>query len=237
MLVAAFSGGKDSTEMALGMADAGERPALLFTPAGDEPPELFAHVARVVARTGLELVRPPAPTLARLIDDFAALPNRRQRWCTRLIKIQPCIAFLAAHPGSTLCVGLRADEPLRQGIYGDHAAYRYPLRERGMAEADVWRSLAARGVDVPRRTNCKTCYAQRLGEWWRLWKDDPAAWAAAEALEARTGHTFRAPSRDTWPAALCDLRAAFAAGRVPKKADQLSLFDGGAGGPCRVCTL
>jgi len=51
---------------------------------------------------------------------------------------------------------------------------------------------------------------RRLAEWRQLWERHPDAYAAAEALDERTGHTFRSPGRDSQPAALKDLRLRFA---------------------------
>jgi hypothetical protein len=239
----AVSGGADSTAMAMRMAERGERFSLLFTPTGNELGAVTDHVAALAARTGAPLVLPPAPTLAALIDGFGALPNNRQRWCTRMIKIQPCAAHLARHPGAVLCVGLRADEPSREGgLYGDRVTYRTPLREWGWGRRDVLAYLDAHGVSVPRRTDCALCYDQRLIEWWELWRDQPAQFAKGEAWEAQTGHTFRSPSRDTWPAALAELRREFERGRVPKDTRpdrggrQLPLFDDHEEARrCRVC--
>lgn len=131
---AAFSGGKDSTGMVFKMQEQGEEFDLLFTPTGDELPELLAHLQLISDRLGKEIIVPKGPSLDQLIREFQALPNHRQRWCTRMIKIVPCIAFLKSQPGSTLCVGLRADEETRVGLYGDFAKYRYPLRELNMRE-------------------------------------------------------------------------------------------------------
>lgn len=239
MQAVAFSGGKDSTAMALLMAERGEEFVLLFTPAGDEPQALFDHVDAIGVLIGKAFVYPPNRPLDFWIDHHQALPSWRMRWCTRQIKIEPCIAWLSQHPGSTLCVGLRADEPPeeRAGLYGDHCTYRYPLREEGWNEADVYAYLARRGVTVPTRTNCELCYGQRLSEWWALWKERPAKFAKGEAYEARMGHTFRSPGRDTWPAALADLRVEFERGNIPRDVDlNLSLFDD-ATKPCRVCSL
>lgn len=233
----AFSGGKDSTAMALLMAERNEDFLLLFTPAGDEPDSLFAHVYDIAKQTGKELIEPPNRPLAFWIDYHNALPSWRMRWCTRQIKIQPCIDWLAQHPGTTLCVGLRADEEARVGLYGDHCAYRYPLREEGWNEADVWAFLSARGVSVPDRTNCELCYGQRLSEWWSLWKTNPQKWAEGEAYEARTGHTFRSPGRDTWPAALAELRARFERGDIPRDVELTPSLFGGGSMVCRQCTL
>jgi 3'-phosphoadenosine 5'-phosphosulfate sulfotransferase (PAPS reductase)/FAD synthetase len=233
----AFSGGDDSTAMALRMAEQGEDFVLLFTPAGDELPDLFAHVEDIAALVGKPLIQPPNRPLDHWIDFHQALPNHRMRWCTRQIKIEPCIAWLVEHPGMTLCVGLRADEEARVGLYGDYATYRYPLREWGWNDADVHAYNRSQGVSVPTRTNCATCYDQRLGEWWELWKTHPDRYAKGEAREAQTGHSFRSPGRDTWPAPLAELRARFEAGDVPRDVElNINLFDD-APKRCRVCSL
>jgi 3'-phosphoadenosine 5'-phosphosulfate sulfotransferase (PAPS reductase)/FAD synthetase len=228
--VVAFSGGKDSTALVLRMAELGEAFECLFTPTGNELFELAAHIDRIVARIDRPLVLPPNQTLRYWIDYHQALPNWRMRWCTRQIKIEPCIAYLKAHPGSILCVGLRADEEDRDGLYGDYAYYRYPLQEWDWGIDDVWRYLGEQGVTIPERTDCALCYAQRLGEWWRLWKNHPEEFEAGVQLEQKYGHTFRSAQRDTWPAALIDLRREFEQGRVPRGAHEEKRI-------CRVCTL
>jgi len=212
----AFSGGKDSTAMALLMAERGEPYELIHTRTGNELPEVDQHVHRVAELVDRPLHVLPAPTLVELIHRWRALPNWRHRWCTRVIKIEPCIAFLTAHPGSTLCVGLRADEKSRKGMYGPYAAYRYPLRELGMGLRDVLEVLGRSGLQAPRRTDCMWCYHQRLADWYRLWQEHPEMYAEGEQLERWTGHTFRSPSRDTWPAALAGLRRRFEAGDKPR---------------------
>ena len=232
--VVAFSGGKDSTALVLRLAELGEDFVCLFTPTGNELPELQAHINRIVGLVGKQLVLPKNRSLFEWIAEYNALPNWRQRWCTRQIKIEPCIAYLRANPGSTLLVGLRADEEDREGLYGPYAKYRYPLREWGWGLAEVWGYLGQRGIDVPRRTDCALCYGQRLSEWWTLWRDHPTEYAKGERWEDATGFTFRSRGRDSWPAALRDLRAEFEKGRRPRGADdEDALFDNG--GRCRVC--
>lgn len=228
--VVAFSGGKDSTALVLRLAELGEDFVCLFTPTGDELPDLLVHLHGIVARVQRPLVEPPNQSLLFWIDFHKALPNFRMRWCTRQIKIEPCIQYLKEHPGSTLLVGLRADEEHREGLYGDYATYRYPLREWGWKLTDVQNYLKQRGVIVPTRTDCALCYGQRLGEWYRLWREHPDRFEQGVQLEAKHGHTFRSKQRDTWPAALVELRAAFIGGRIPKGVESME-------GVCRVCTL
>jgi PP-loop superfamily ATP-utilizing enzyme len=239
----AFSGGKDSTAMALRMAELGEDFSLLFTPTGNEMPELERHIERVVAMTGRPLVTPPNRTLAEWIEAQQMLPNPRARWCTRLIKIVPCAAFLQGHAGATLCVGLRADEEHREGgLYGDGITYRRPLQEWGWTLREVRDYCRARGVGIPERTDCAVCPFQRLGEWWDLWHDHPDLYQQGEAWEASIGHTFRSDARDAWPASLADLRREFERGKEPRsivaRRQGCMFTDEDEEAPrCRVCSL
>jgi len=241
--VVALSGGKDSTALALRLAETAPSVdfTYLCTPTGDELPEMLEHWGRLEDMLGNPIVRVSNGTLDGLIEKWNALPNGRQRWCTRVLKIEPCLAYFAALPvGSVLYVGLRADEEERQGIYSTTIDSRFPLREWGWELAEVTGYLRRRGVSIPARTDCARCYGQRIGEWWDLWKMHPSIYADAEAQETATGHTFRSAQRDTWPAGLADLRTEFSSGRVPPGArSQLSLpvIDDGGGTACRVCRL
>lgn len=235
----AFSGGKDSTAMAYRLAELGERFSLLFTPTGNELPELEAHIERVVKDLGVPLATPSNHSLEFWIKEHQALPNNRQRWCTRQLKIEVCAAHLVMRPGSVLCVGLRADELERRGATYSGITYRCPMQEWGWKLEDVVGYLGQRGVEVPRRTDCAWCYDQRLGDWWRLWKHHPEQWARGEVVEAEItlargkSCSFRSPSRDTWPAPLVQLRARFEAGDVPRGSDD----EDAEATRCRECTL
>lgn len=240
--VVALSGGKDSTAMALRLAEVEPDVDRLYvcTPTGNELPEMFAHWLRLGQLLGSPVLPVVAHTLEDRVQHYQALPNFRQRWCTKELKVQPFAAFLAARQPTVSYIGLRADEEGRGGV--DYAAFvpntttRYPLREWGWGLADVQGYLADRCITVPKRTDCGLCFWQRLGQWYDLWREHPEAWAEGERWEAMTGHTFRSPGRDTWPTALADLRAAFESGRVPKDRRQLGLFDADPL-QCRACTL
>jgi len=228
-----FSGGKDSTAMALLMWERGEDFDLFFTPTGNELPDLIGHMTAVLARIGKTLIQPPNRSLGEWIEHFNALPNHRQRWCTRLIKIEPCVTWLKKNPGTTLCVGLRADEEARVGLYGEFATYRYPLREAGMGLDEVLALCDRFGLRPPNRTDCAVCPYQRLAEWYELWRDHPVEWAQGEAWEKRMGKTFRSPGRDSWPASMANLRVRFEAGEAPLRSIKNMERDRA----CRVCSL
>lgn len=236
--IVGLSGGKDSTAMALRLAEIEPREyTYICTPTGNEPAEMVAHWERLECVLGKPIVRLSAGTLEDLIDEQNALPSHRMRWCTRRLKIEPTIAYLKAHAPAVLYVGLRSDEEERQGIYGDVVSD-FPFRRWGWTEQDVWDYLHHRGVTIPYRTDCEWCYDQTLREWRKLWRDNPASFQRACEKEAQTGHTFRSPSRDTQPAPLVLLGAKFAAGFIPRgDTDQLSIFDAVETRKCRVCSL
>lgn len=236
--IVALSGGKDSTAMALRLAEVEPRDyTYICTPTSNEPDAMFAHWRHLSELLGKPIIPVVGGTLIGLIRKQQALPNVWMRWCTRMLKIAPYAAWLQQHAPCTSYVGLRADEDEREG--GDYAdvpgvTMRFPMREWGWTVRDVWAYLDARGVTIPERTDCKLCFFQKLGEWHTLWRDDPAGWAEGEQLEAETGHTFRSPGRDSWPAAMKDLRAEFERGNAPKGALQRDLF---ADLKCRVCRI
>lgn len=234
--IVALSGGKDSTAMALRLAEIEPRDYIyICTPTGDEPDEMFAHWRNL----GNLLGKPIKPITYRtgldgLIREQNALPNWRQRWCTRILKIEPYAGFLMREAPAVSYVGLRHDEEERAG--GDYAAVPgiesdFPLRRWGWGLAEVLSYLRSREVVIPKRTDCKKCFYQRLIEWYELWRDDLATWLEAEGQEDAVGHTFRSPGRDTQPTALRDLRAKFETGWIPKDTrDPISSMK------CRVCS-
>jgi 3'-phosphoadenosine 5'-phosphosulfate sulfotransferase (PAPS reductase)/FAD synthetase len=233
--VVALSGGKDSSAMALRLAEIEPRDYVyVCTPTGDESPEMLEHWVRLGTLLG-KAVLPLmiAGTLDQLIIRQNALPNWRQRWCTRILKIEPYAKFLATLGECTSYVGIRADEPEREG--GDYAliggiTMDFPLRRWRWTLHDVRSYLCKRDVQIPKRTDCLKCFFQRLSEWYEFWQLYPEKWAEAERLETLTGHTFRSAGRDSWPAALKELRARFESGDVPKGANESNLR-------CRVCRL
>lgn len=235
-VVVAISGGKDSTAMALRLRELyPERDFdFVITPTYNELPEMDAHWKRLEEALGQPLRRVNEVPLFDLIAQQQMIPNYRARFCTRILKIEPMIAYFETLPaGAVQCVGLRADEEAREGLYGDEVTSIYPMREWGWTLDDVWRYVDEKGFGYLRslRTDCALCFWQTLGEWRDLWAHHPALFAEGVELEERMGHTFRSPKRDTWPAALKELKQEFAAGR-PLRASR-----GRDRSICRVCSL
>ena len=242
--VVALSGGKDSTAMALRLAEVEPRDYLyLCTPTGDELPEMFDWWKRLGCILGSQIKPVMETSLKECIATNNMLPNFRARFCTRQIKIEPYRRFLqrlCATGKVVSYVGLRADEEGRAGgAYDDIPGVesRFPFLEWAWGLSEVLGYLDERGITVPERTDCARCYHQRIGEWWRLWAYNRSIYLDAEADEARYGHTYRTPGRDSWPTALKDLRALFESGFVPKGADQMQFRNTMNGGGCRVCAM
>jgi 3'-phosphoadenosine 5'-phosphosulfate sulfotransferase (PAPS reductase)/FAD synthetase len=240
--VIALSGGKDSTAMALRLAEIKPRDYThVCTPTGNELPEMFAHWRRL----GELLGKPITPIMHRtglcgVVREQRMLPNFRARFCTRILKIEPYRLWLASNTPCVSYVGLRADEEGRAGgAYGDieGVEMRFPLREWGWGKAEVINYLNRLGVIIPRRTDCAICYHQQIGEWWDLWKYHIDEWMTGEELEAEIGGTLRSPGRDSWPVAMKDLRASFEMGRTPKTILKRTEDPNRQVGGCRVCTL
>jgi len=236
--VVALSGGKDSTAMALRLAEiAPQNYIYVCTPTGNEPASMFAHWRKLGELLGTPITPITYHTgLFGLIKEQNAIPNWQKRFCTRLLKIEPYAAWLMQNSPCVSYVGLRADEEEREG--GDYAKVpnvemRFPMREWGWGLADVMAYLKARNITIPTRTDCKLCFYQRLIEWWELWRDDPASYFEGERIEVEMGHTFRSPGRDTWPAGLSELRKRFEAGDVPRETRRDLVGEM----KCRVCRI
>lgn len=223
--------------MALRLAEIEPREYVyVCTPTGDEAPEMFEHWRKLGQLLGRPLTPVIGGTLNGLIESQNALPNWRQRWCTRKLKIEPYAAWLMKQGPCVSYVGLRVDEPTREG--GDFlnipgVENDFALRRWGWGLQEVLGYLDRRGVNIPKRTDCLKCFFQRLIEWYEFWRDHRTAWMEGERYEAMTGHTFRSPGRDTWPASMEGLRLRFEAGDIPKdtRRDIINEMK------CRVCRM
>lgn len=243
MHVVGLSGGKDSTALALRLAEVEPRDYVyLCTPTGDELPEMEAHWNSLECTLGKRILRlGMGLDLKGLCDRENCLPNWQKRFCTRVLKIEPCQQWIndRAADGKqvVLHVGLRADEEGREGGVYENCNVRFPFREWGWGIDAVVGFLGARGVAIPARTDCARCFFQTLPEWWELWKMYPNIYRDAESQEQKQGHTFRSPGRDTWPASLLMLRKEFERGKIPRGTNLQGDLFGFSANKCRACSL
>ena len=213
----------------------------LCTPTGAELPDMEEHMARLEQVLGQEIVRAGDRTLMGLCMEQKAVPNFRMRFCTRLLKIAPFKAYLLDNMPAVGYVGLRADEAGREGVaytepeIQQGLTQRYPLTEWGWGISHVRGYLDEKGIRIPPRTDCDLCFFQRLGEWWRLWRDYPERYERGVLLEKTLGHTLRNEKKDNHGTSMAELREEFEAGYVPRGADQLTFLD--AGPRCAICSM
>lgn len=239
--IVALSGGKDSTALALALRE--KNPHIEYeyicTPTGDELPSMIKHWEKIEEILGKKLIRITNKTLYEWIDYYDALPNWRQRWCTRLLKIEPCLAYIKSLQSKPiLYVGLRADEEERKGIYSENVITKFPLREWGWGLEEVVSYLREKEVSIPARTDCSLCFYQKVSEWYYLWRDNREYFNRGIEFEKRTGYTFRNPNSKKWGASLDEMGQKFEQGYLPFGAtNQLDLFENEEITSCRVCRL
>lgn len=241
--IVALSGGKDSSCLALALKEKEPRPyTYVYTPTGDELPEMVEHIIKLEKLLGQPIIKLTNGTLATQIEANNMLPNVFARWCTRLLKLKPAGKFYEQFAPVICYVGIRDDEDEREGTRpgGDSSAVGtdvqqvFPFQHWGWDIDDVYNFLEAAGVSVPDRTDCARCPYQKLGEWYNLWLYHRDIYLDAEADEARWGHTYRSPGRDTWPAGLRELRILFEAGKIPERS--LRMMEKRQG-MCRACSM
>ncbi len=243
--VIGLSGGHDSTLLAFLLKEREPRPYnYVCTPTGNELPDMYEHWLWLGSHNGLgkRLIPLMAGTLKSVVHQQDMIPNFRARFCTRILKIEPYEKMLIEQSklGPVVSyVGLRADEPVREGgIYShiDGVTMRFPLREWGYDDNQVLRELAEREIEVPWRTDCAWCYHQRIGEWYLLWLNHRELFHEAVQLEIDIGATFRTPGRDSWPSSLAEMAKRFEAGDVPtislRRMERERMV-----GQCRACSL
>ena len=168
----AFSGGIDSTALALLMPDA--KP--VFTDTGWEFPHVYEHIERFELTTGREvrrLVNCDRGSIPDYIKASLFMPSHGARFCTRLFKIKPLNDYLQG--GGTINIALRADEPERTGdvpagySVPKRITIRYPLREMGLTRLDVVKiciehDLLPRYPVYAARGGCVGCFYKRKSE-------------------------------------------------------------------------
>lgn len=169
----AFSGGKDSTALALLYPDA----IPVFTDTKWEHKQVYDHIERFEKTTGRKVVRIVNEDWPGGIPEYIKhakfFPNHGARYCTRMFKIEPMNNYLINKLPCELFIGLRADEPADERVGNlteiDGLTIRYPMRERGIKLLDVLKICTENDM-LPRypaymaRGGCLGCFYKRKGQ-------------------------------------------------------------------------
>jgi hypothetical protein len=170
--ILSFSGGKDSTALAILETDA--QP--VFVDTQWEFDEIYQHIERFENVTGRKVIKLSGKDLygENLVETMKRLrfmPGFKARWCTRMHKVEVIQAWLMDKVPAEMLIGLRADEPERVGhiVCLDDLTVRYPLRERGMNYQNVVDLCNQYGLlpEYPAymaRGGCKGCFYKRKNE-------------------------------------------------------------------------
>lgn len=178
--------GKDSLTMALLLKD--REPDLpmeyVFADTGVEHPSTYVFLEEAREFLPELVVLPPRRGYEdRLIAYGGFLPSKRNRWCTKELKIWSVRDFLGK-ADVTLYIGLRADEEGRLGVLTRaNELVRYPLREQGVGLQEVRATIRRLGISLPERRGCYLCWGQKRYEWVRLGEEYPELFAKAVEYE------------------------------------------------------
>ncbi|MDC7692524.1 phosphoadenosine phosphosulfate reductase domain-containing protein [Vogesella indigofera] len=188
------SGGADSTALAILMVTAfPEVPfRFLFTDTGAEPKTVYESLDRLELFIGRRIERLAAEkSLYDAVIQFNGfLPSARERWCTRLLKLQPYKAWLKQFGSQRLkmYVGIRAEEDDRVAFVTDGIDTVMPFVTLGMVRESIF-GILSKTIGIPEmykhrtRSGCSTCPYMRQSEVTMLLQHDPAAFAIGQQLE------------------------------------------------------
>ncbi len=181
--ILALSGGKDSAALAIYMKE--KYPKLqmeyVFTDSGCELPETYKYLNRIRAVLNVDInVLKPRRNFDYWLKYFkGVLPSPQNRWCTRLLKLEPFEAYVGDKKVYSY-VALRADEK-REGYKPTipNIIPRHPFVDDGIILSDVENILRTAGLGMPgyyswrKRSGCFFCFYQSEKDWIGLRRHHP----------------------------------------------------------------
>jgi len=192
--VVAYSGGADSTALAILLKEQGHEIELVFADTGAELPETYWQIPRTARALGVQLSVVSNGTYFQWFVNYNFLiPGFQRRWCTRILKQVPQNHFFA---GSEIpvAIGIRADEPHRLADSerfkrsGNDYEYCRPLVDEGLDKADVISLCEKHDLLNPCykwRSNCSCfyCQFQRKNDWMGLLREHSDLYGLTEEWE------------------------------------------------------
>ncbi|MGI9298583.1 MAG: phosphoadenosine phosphosulfate reductase family protein [Gammaproteobacteria bacterium] len=209
--IISLSGGKDSTALALYMRQAFPEIQIeyVFCDTGREFPDLYRFLDDLedVLESPISRLTDYGRTFDFYLEHWGwFLPGKQSRWCTKHLKLRPIERYCKQGLPCTVYIGLRADEPEREGNYGISKGidYAYPLREACIDLNGVMNILSESQIKLPKfyawRTTggCWMCPWQRESEWLGLSRHEPELFAQALAEEKKAEETSKDGHGTTW---------------------------------------
>jgi PP-loop superfamily ATP-utilizing enzyme len=185
----AFSGGADSTALAIILQDQGHEIELVFSDTGAELPETYWFIPQAARKIGAPLTVISNGTYFQwLVAYNFLLPGIKARWCTRTLKQYPQTRYFCDKE-TPVAVGIRADEAHR--LSGENkSGYEIvrPLIDAGLDKPAVIELCEKRGLLNPvyqwtTTCSCAWCHFSRLSHWRALQDRHPYIYAMVEEWE------------------------------------------------------
>ncbi len=190
MKYVSFSGGADSTALAIYLKDQGEEFELVFADTSAELPETYWIIPRVARELGVKLHVVSGPTFFQQVAVRGyLLPSMLRRWCTKDLKLRPL------KPYPDLLVGICADESQRM------SGAQRPLVDAGITKREARTLVESRGLLNPcyswrSSCSCFCCPFQRKSDWRNLYREHPDLFRVAEGWEEESMKA--SPTLHTW---------------------------------------
>jgi len=173
------------------------RPEIVFADTGCELPETYEYIDRVskyLQRTGWQITRLSPFThpeiypksvhsdLYAWLWDKKTIPGRSWKRCNSDFKRNPLKRYAK---GRIQMIGICRDEPRR---FKDFKDIQYPVDI--FTRAECHNLIKEAGLPPAHKTSCFFCPLQSKGQWINLYRNHPALWQNAVALERRSRYTF-----------------------------------------------
>lgn len=191
MIVMSYGGGTNSTALAVGLHERGEKVDLiLFSDTGGEKPHTYQHIETMqgwLSSKGfppITIVRKETMTLEQDCLNRKALPSIAYGFksCSDHFKLRPQRKYLESIGviNPTKLIGFDMDEPQRAvAIKGN----RYPLIEWGWGRAECVEAIERAGLPLPGKSACFFCPSSKKAEIKVLRRIYPDLAARAVAME------------------------------------------------------
>jgi len=170
------SGGLDSTALSILVSKKIPDARYIFADTGDEFPQVYNHLTKMEERLNIKIETAwNDKKLGEYEIESKYFPSHKQRFCTRMFKIEPIERYLKVYEPFKLAIGLRADED-RKGNIADYAVY--PLQEWGIKKCDVV-TICQQYDLIPKypwymsRGGCYSCFYKSKEELIALAQNEP----------------------------------------------------------------